>query len=111
MWCTQNPKDCPKDGRLQRAKRILVPFSFRHGGCVKANDPCKVSHDKKQKIVLHKKINELRRLYATVKMASKTVVTTLEEVDILYSKYKLYEKFPSSGLQVYTVPLGSVASC
>jgi hypothetical protein len=99
MATAQSPKDCPPDGRLQRAKRILVPFSYRHGKCVQPNVPCKV-REKVQRDTLRKKIDALKRLYVSAKVGSKTVITTLEEVDLLYTKYKLYEKFPSSGLQV-----------
>eukprot|EP00241_Pyramimonas_parkeae_P004959 CAMPEP_0114245626 /NCGR_PEP_ID=MMETSP0058-20121206/12005_1 /TAXON_ID=36894 /ORGANISM="Pyramimonas parkeae, CCMP726" /LENGTH=360 /DNA_ID=CAMNT_0001358709 /DNA_START=365 /DNA_END=1447 /DNA_ORIENTATION=- len=94
----KDPADSPPDGRLGKVKKIVVPFSYRHSSCTTVNKPCSLKPE--HKLVLKQKIAELKTKYAKAKVDSKTVITTLEEVDILYTKYKLHEKFPSSGLQM-----------
>lgn len=95
----KDPKDSPEDGRKESVSKIIVPFSYR-GGCKRVDKPCKVGKDKEK--LLKTKMTQVYALYKAEHIEHKTIVSTLDEVDILYTKYHLYEKFPSSGLQMLT---------
>ena len=96
----KDPKDMPGDGRLERVRRIICPYLYRTPLCKAVNAPCKVPREKRA--LLAEKLATLKKKYTDLKVGDKTTVTTMQETDVLYTKYKLYEKYPSSGLQALT---------
>mmetsp|Transcript_25667 Transcript_25667/g.42964 ORF Transcript_25667/g.42964 Transcript_25667/m.42964 type:complete len:410 (-) Transcript_25667:62-1291(-) len=97
----KDPKDTPDDGRLMRVRKIICPYLYRGLTCSKnVNKPCKVPADKKS--LVEGKLEALHQKYDNLDVGKKTTVTLMEETDVLYTKYNLYEKYPSSGLQALT---------
>mmetsp|Transcript_26606 Transcript_26606/g.32281 ORF Transcript_26606/g.32281 Transcript_26606/m.32281 type:complete len:353 (+) Transcript_26606:210-1268(+) len=96
----KDPKDTPNDGRKETVKKIIVPFSYR-GGCKRVDQPCKITSKESKKMIEHK-TKLLMEKYEEANLQDKTLISTLDEIDQLYTDYNLYEKFPSSGLQMLT---------
>lgn len=87
---------------LKDVKTVVVPFSLRP--CKNQLKPCKKSEIDKKKMALGQqkmdKLREMVRNSPNVPPDAEVTVTIMPETTILYEKYKLFEKFPSSGLQI-----------